>query len=128
MTACPLILLVDDHEALCLAQARLFERAGLSCVTALSAKDALGLLQGTCPDAIIVALNMPVTDGIGLLRAIRRHSKHRRTPVGVFSCDLFVGLGTRTAVANLGALFASDIVREDGLLHFARQVLGLGNA
>lgn len=83
------VLIVDDSNSM-----RGFIRAalaegGLDLIEATNGQDALAALDGHTVDLIITDVNMPVMDGITLVKEIRRRQDNRRTPVLILTteCD-----------------------------------------
>jgi response regulator RpfG family c-di-GMP phosphodiesterase len=70
------LLIVDDEPAHRNVLAVMLEQAGMACLTAPSAKDALDILQKEPIDAVISDLNMPGASGMELLEEIRLHHPH----------------------------------------------------
>lgn len=85
----PLVLCVDDEPLLTRCLARLLRRFGAEVLTAANGQDALDLLARTAPrpDLIFTDLVMPVLDGEGLLRALRRDPALAAIPVVVLSAS-----------------------------------------
>ena len=59
----PFVLLVDDHETCLVLLRGVIESAGLPCVTASSATDALVYCDAQAPQAVVTDLSMPGLDG-----------------------------------------------------------------
>ncbi len=96
------VLVVDDEELLLDATKSFLERFGnMNVQTALSSKEALGILMNTTFDALIVDYYLPEINGIELLKILR--SKGDTTPV-----IMFTGVGRENAAIealNNGADF-----------------------
>ncbi len=69
----PRIILVDDHTLFRKGLAELLERDGLISVVAMTGNpdEVLQLLCEHSPDALILDLNMPGTDGISLMQQLK---------------------------------------------------------
>jgi two-component system nitrate/nitrite response regulator NarL len=69
----PRIILVDDHTLFRKGLAELLERDGLIRVAAMTGNpgEVHGLLREQRPDALILDLNMPGTDGINLMQELK---------------------------------------------------------
>ncbi len=65
------ILVVDDDEAVLKLCVRILTRAGFDTKSTSSVKAAIDLLEHNTFDAVLSDIQMPGTDGIGLLRAVR---------------------------------------------------------
>lgn len=71
------ILVVDDQIEICELSKVTLEECGCDVITALSAGEALALLEKQKPDVILADLSMPEMDGFELIRRIRkRNSKN----------------------------------------------------
>ncbi|SDE97618.1 response regulator [Rhodospira trueperi] len=75
------VLLVDDSDTIRASVSDILTRNGLKAETAKDGKDALGKLNGFKADLIITDLNMPVMDGLALIKEIRKLPAYRFTPV-----------------------------------------------
>jgi len=75
------VLLVDDSDTIRASLSDILHRNGLKTETAKDGKEALGKLGGFKADLIITDLNMPVMDGLTLIKEIRKLPAHRFTPV-----------------------------------------------
>lgn len=96
------ILIVDDSNSM-----RGFLRAaltddGLDVIEASNGRDALTMLDRHAVDAIITDVNMPVMDGITLVKEIRRHPVNGSTPVLILTteCDAALKQAGRAAGAT----------------------------
>ena len=68
-----LVLLVDDDFSVRKMHAKVLTRAGFSVEASQTGAHALGLLeQGLRVGAIVTDLHMPVLDGLGFLKAVRK--------------------------------------------------------
>jgi len=79
------ILLVDDEPALRELLRVTFEGASIEVVEAGSGEEALALLGGDLPDAVVLDLRMPGIDGAELCRRLRRDEETRDLPIVVLS-------------------------------------------
>ncbi|GAB3684792.1 hypothetical protein GCM10028857_14270 [Salinarchaeum chitinilyticum] len=70
-TAAPAVLHVDDEEGLVDLAATFLEREGLSVTTATDAETGLALLSEDSFDAVVSDYDMPGTDGLEFLAAVR---------------------------------------------------------
>jgi CheY-like chemotaxis protein/chemotaxis signal transduction protein len=117
--ALPLILLVDDSEAVLR-----FEQAVLGqsyrCRLALDGAAALAAMQGQAPDAVLLDLSMPVMDGDEVLRCMRAQPGLDRLPVLVVTSEPDRGEACR-ALGAWGVL-AKPLAAEQ-LLHAVDQML-----
>jgi DNA-binding NtrC family response regulator len=68
----PRCLIVDDNEPFALVLAELMRLDGVSATVAVSAAEALGLLERSRFDVLVTDLLMPKMNGVALLREARR--------------------------------------------------------
>jgi len=67
------ILIVDDDEGVTQTFARMLQLEGYAVRTAMTAEIGLREADAVHPDAIILDLRMPLVDGLGFLRKLRKH-------------------------------------------------------
>ena len=79
------ILLVDDEPALRELLRVTFEGASIDVLEAESAEEAIALLGGDLPDAIVLDLRLPGISGSDLCRRLRRDEATREIPIVVLS-------------------------------------------
>ena len=77
----PRILSVDDSKTIRLSLARLFARFACEWREAVNGEDGLATALRETPDLILSDWNMPVMDGITMVRRMRAEPALRRTPV-----------------------------------------------
>ncbi|GAA1882819.1 response regulator [Lapillicoccus jejuensis] len=72
-------LIVDDSRAMRLVVARIVQRLGFETVQAEHGQAALDVLAGSdeLPDVALVDWNMPVMDGLELIKAVRAQPRYR---------------------------------------------------
>lgn len=75
------VMTVDDSKTMRDMVAFTLRAAGFTVTTAEDGKQALSLLAGNPVDVVITDLNMPVLDGVGLIRALRAEPKWRALPI-----------------------------------------------
>ena len=78
------ILVVDDHEPICLLYQQELEEDGYEVATATNAKDAFNILDKDAIDLVIMDIKMPGMNGIEALQKIV--GKERGIPVIINSC------------------------------------------
>lgn len=79
------ILVVDDDQSHRTLISDLLEEMGYSCGQAANGREALDLLEGELPDAVLLDLRMPVMSGWGLLDALRKMPRARGIPIIIIS-------------------------------------------
>ncbi len=76
------IMLVDDSATLLMSMENVLKRAGYAVEKAKNGKEALDKLKGGLkPNLIITDLNMPLMDGITLIKEIRKLPGYRFIPI-----------------------------------------------
>lgn len=81
------ILAVDDSRTMRDMIRMALTPAGFSVNTADDGVHGIEVLNETSPDAIITDVNMPRLDGFGFIDAVRKHDKHRATPILVLTTE-----------------------------------------
>ena len=77
----PRILSVDDSQTVRMALARLLRPFACELDEAANGEEGLARARQQKPDLIILDCNMPVMDGLIMLRQLREEPELRRTPV-----------------------------------------------
>lgn len=80
-------LVVEDSVSMRKLIGFTLKQAGHDVIEEANGQDALTRLEGLKVDLVITDLNMPVMDGISLIRAIRSRSKSRFTPVLILTTE-----------------------------------------
>jgi two-component system, chemotaxis family, chemotaxis protein CheY len=75
------ILLVDDSASVRTVAGIALRGAGYEVVEACNGQEGLTRLDGGKIHLIISDVNMPILDGIGFLKEVKRHPNYRFTPV-----------------------------------------------
>ncbi|MEL6525601.1 MAG: response regulator [Chloroflexota bacterium] len=75
------VLIVDDEPDNVLILESVLSLKGITCVSALSAKDAEALLEDFEPNLILLDLSMPEVDGFTFLKILRERSDTASVPV-----------------------------------------------
>jgi two-component system, cell cycle response regulator len=96
----PKILSVDDSKTIRLTLARLFRAFVCEWREAANGEEGLALALRERPDLILLDCNMPVMDGVAMLRQLREQVELRRTPVIMLTAES--GLENIATVARLG--------------------------
>jgi two-component system response regulator AtoC len=95
------ILLVEDEANMVRTLSRILERSGYEVATAANGKEALEILDRDVVDVLITDLNMPVMDGMTLLRSMQELVSRPATVV-------LTGYGTIQSAVDAMKLGASD--------------------
>jgi CheY-like chemotaxis protein len=83
----PKILSVDDSKAVRMLLARLFRPFACEIFEAANGEEGLVVAVRERPDLIILDYNMPVMDGVNMLRELRENADLRRTPVIMLTAE-----------------------------------------
>ncbi len=83
----PKILSVDDSRAIRMVLKRLFRPFACELFEAGDGEEGLAVATSVKPDLIILDYNMPVMDGVTMLRQMRENPELKRTPVIMLTAD-----------------------------------------
>jgi two-component system cell cycle response regulator len=120
----PKILSVDDSKTIRLALARLFGPFLCEWLEAANGEEGLSVAIREKPDLIILDYNMPVMDGLAMLRKMREQAELRRTPVIMLTAHS--GPENISTVARLGVRdYVTKPFREEDLLAKAGRIISL---
>ncbi len=75
------VMTVDDSKTMREMVAFTLKQAGFEVKQAEHGQDALNVLGNDKVDCIVTDLNMPVMDGLQLIRELRVHAVHKATPI-----------------------------------------------
>jgi DNA-binding response OmpR family regulator len=117
------ILIVDDDEGVTQTFARMLQLEGYAVRTAITAELGLREAAAVHPDAIILDLRMPLCDGLGFLRRLRKHEGHRLTPVAIVTGDYFLEDEVSNELRALGAELRFKPLWLEDLVGLARNLL-----
>lgn len=117
------ILIVDDDEAVTQTFARMLRMEGFTVRTAVSAESGLFEAAEHRPDAIILDLRMPVTDGLGFLHRLRAMDTQRQIPVAIVTGDYFLDDAVSAELKQLGAELKFKPLWLEDLVGLARTLL-----
>ena len=101
----PKILSVDDSEAVRMRLARLFRPFACEVFGAANGEEGLAVAARERPDLILLDYNMPVMDGVSMLRRLREHADLRRTPV-----IMLTGESSAENIATVARLGVRDYI------------------
>jgi len=117
------ILIVDDDEGVTQTFARMLRLEGYQVRTAVSAETGLREAEHSHPDAIILDLRMPLVDGLGFLRRLRKNDHQRTTPVAIVTGDYFLDETVANELQELGAELRFKPLWLEDLVGLARNLL-----
>lgn len=98
MHASPLVLVVDDNDALRAVVKRALEAVQLQVITSASAIEGLALVQQHAFRVVLTDISMPEMDGWGFCRQVRRAAPH-----------LIIGIMTGWETPPADLLMAHDV-------------------
>jgi len=120
----PRILSIDDSKTIRLLLARLFRPFVCEWREAANGEEGLIVATREKPDLIILDHNMPVMDGITMLRKLREDPGLKRTPVIMLTAES--GPESLATVARLGVRdYVTKPFREAELLAKAGRIISL---
>jgi CheY-like chemotaxis protein len=96
------ILIVDDMEDIRFLCRLVLEGAGHQVLEAASAEDALEILDGTRPDAILLDIRLPGMDGWDVLRILR--ARDDLPGIRVIVCSAHASKSEQSRAASEGAV------------------------
>lgn len=75
------IMVVDDVEEIAMLVARVLKTAGYQTIIANEARSALKIMEKRSVDLVLLDINMPMIDGINMLKMMRKQQATRYTAV-----------------------------------------------
>jgi DNA-binding response OmpR family regulator len=97
------ILIVDDDRSVADTFARMLKLEGFDVATAINAEAGLELADTVRPDAIILDMRMPITNGLQFLRTVRTKPHLSQVPVAIVTGDYFLSEPIQHELNSLGA-------------------------
>jgi DNA-binding response OmpR family regulator len=117
------ILIVDDDASVADTFSRLLKLEGFAVATALSAEAGLELASTLRPDAIILDMRMPITNGLQFLRLVRARPQLVDVPVAIVTGDYFLAESIQHELRALGASIRFKPMWLEDLLALARALV-----
>lgn len=117
------ILVVDDDRSVADTFARMLKLEGFSVATALSAETGLELADHVRPDAIILDMRMPITNGLQFLRQVRAKPHLVDVPVAIVTGDYFLSEPIQHELKSLGASIRFKPLWLEDLVALARTLV-----
>ncbi|HEX6973588.1 MAG TPA: response regulator [Vicinamibacterales bacterium] len=117
------ILIVDDDHSVADTFSRMLKLEGYSVVAALSAEAGLELADNVQPDAIILDMRMPITNGLQFLRLIRARPHLVDIPVAIVTGDYFLPESIQQELKTLGASLRFKPMWLEDLIALARTLV-----
>ena len=120
----PTILSVDDSTTIRSLLARLFRPFACELCEASNGEEGLAVAAEKHPDLILLDYNMPVMDGIAMLRRLREDPVLKRTPVIMLTAES--GCENMATVARLGVRdYITKPFRDEQLLAKVGRIIPL---
>ena len=117
------ILIVDDDKAVADTFARMLKLEGFGVATALSAETGLELAERLRPQAIILDMRMPITNGLQFLRTVRSNPHLVDVPVAIVTGDYFLPDSIQLELKSLGASIRFKPLWLEDLIALARTLV-----
>jgi CheY-like chemotaxis protein len=117
------ILIVDDDRSVADTFARILKLEGFEVATAMSAEAGLEIAENVVPDAIILDMRMPITNGLQFLRLIRSRPPLVEVPVAIVTGDYFLADPIQNELKSLGATIRFKPMYLEDLLTLARTMV-----
>jgi two-component system, OmpR family, response regulator len=117
------ILIVDDDRSVADTFARMLKLEGFKVETALNAESALELTETFRPDAIILDMRMPITNGLQFLRLVRARPHLVDVPVAIVTGDYFLTDPIQHELKALGASIRFKPLWLEDLIALARALV-----
>jgi DNA-binding response OmpR family regulator len=117
------ILIVDDDKSVADTFARMLKLEGFSVETALSAEAGLESADRVRPQAIILDMRMPITNGLQFLRLVRSRPHLVEVPVAIVTGDYFLPESIQHELKSLGASIRFKPMWLEDLIALARTLL-----
>ena len=89
------ILVVDDEPDHCALVQRILEKAGYEVEVAYDGSECLEKVKSNPPDAIVLDVVMPETDGVTVCRALKADREHCRIPILILTAECSSVTSTR---------------------------------
>ena len=124
-TATRTILIVDDDRSVADTFARMLKLEKFEVVTALSADAGLAAAQSAPPDAIILDMRMPITNGLQFLRQVRAVPSLVSVPVAIVTGDYFLGEPIQHELRSLGAAIRFKPLWLEDLVALAKSLINM---
>ncbi len=116
------ILLVDDSTTMLMSMEGVLKRAGFYVETATGGEIALKKIAAACPDLMITDLNMPVMDGISLIKEAKKIPGMRFKPILMLTTESQQSKRDEAKAAGATGWLVKPVKPEE-LLAVVKQVL-----
>ena len=119
------ILIVDDDRSVADTFARMLKLEGFGVATALSAEAGLEMAKASPPDAIILDMRMPITNGLQFLRQLRAQPALVNVPVAIVTGDYFLTEPMQHELQSLGASIRFKPLWLEDLIALAKTLINV---
>lgn len=117
------ILSVDDSISLRQMVVFTLKNAGYEVIEACDGREALGKMKTAGVDMVITDLNMPVMDGVELIKALRSQPAYKFTPVVMLTTES--GVDQKAAGKQAGATgWMVKPFKPEDLLNVVKRLIG----
>ncbi len=117
------ILIVDDDRSVAETFSRILKLEGFEVVSASSAEAGLEIADNVRPDAILLDMRMPITNGLQFLRMVRSKPQLVAVPVAIVTGDYFLADHIQNELRSLGATIRFKPMYLEDLLTLARTMV-----
>jgi DNA-binding response OmpR family regulator len=117
------ILIVDDDRSVADTFSRMLKLEGFNVATAFSAEAGLELADSVSPQAIILDMRMPITNGLQFLRHVRSKPHLVDVPVAIVTGDYFLPEAIQVELRSLGASIKFKPLWLEDLVALARTLV-----
>src|SRR6478736_7053504 len=97
------ILIVDDDRSVADTFTRMLKLEGFEVASAINAEAGLELADSIRPNAIILDMRMPITNGLQFLRLVRSKPHLVEVPIAIVTGDYFLAESVQHELKSLGA-------------------------
>jgi DNA-binding response OmpR family regulator len=117
------VLIIDDDRSVADTFSRILKLEGFEVATAMSAEAGMEIADSAAPDAIILDMRMPITNGLQFLRLIRSKPHLAEVPVAIVTGDYFLADPIQNELRSLGASIRFKPMYLEDLLTLARTMV-----
>jgi two-component system OmpR family response regulator len=117
------ILIVDDDRSVADTFARMLKCEGFEVATAINAETGLELAENVRPNAIILDMRMPITNGLQFLRLVRAKPHLIDVPVAIVTGDYFLSEPIQQELKSLGASIRFKPLWMEDLIALAKTLI-----
>lgn len=103
------VLYVEDEPIICKVTSRRLAAAGAHVIEATDGADALAQLARITPDLLLLDLQMPVIDGLGVIRRVRADRPRIRYPVFVLTSHIAGAQAAAAKAAGADMIFTKPV-------------------